>query len=234
MGARTRAIRCPSNERLSRTPCRGWHARSPDVTHLLSQLVGFARQLPIQERALNGGALDLNFSVASSTLHIGWSLIIWSNRIYGKLSVGPNWSSLLIRLIILMVYCLQFWLDQTVDHISDMYASLRRVLIGFWKQQGRRLVCGRVNARSSCSRDDDEGEDGVGVDDGDGLTTNPPASALRYWWRHWGDNSRSVMLCFCDITPFKSPRTWLRLFIMVRWSGWQRHSRDFWKEYPST
>ena len=75
------AIRCPSNERLSRTPRRGWHARSPGVTYFLSQLVGFARQLPIQERAFNGGALDLNLSVTSSTLPIGWSSIIWSDPV---------------------------------------------------------------------------------------------------------------------------------------------------------
>ena len=85
------AIRCPSNERLSRTPRRGWHARSPGVTYFLSQLVGFARQLPIQERAFNGGALDLNLSVTSSTLHIGWSSIIWSDRIFGQFI---SWSKL--------------------------------------------------------------------------------------------------------------------------------------------
>lgn len=84
-----------------------------------------------------------------------------------------------------------------------------------------RRMNGRMNARAaaSCSRDDEEG-DGAVVDDGDGLAANPPASVLRHWWRPWGDDSRSVMLCFCDITSFKSLRTWLRLLIMVRSVRW--------------
>ena len=74
MGAR--ALRRPSNSRMPRAP-RGRQARGPGVANLLSQLVGFARQLPIQERAFNGGALDLNLSVTSSK----WSSIIWSDPV---------------------------------------------------------------------------------------------------------------------------------------------------------
>ena len=74
-----------------------------------------------------------------------------------------------------------------------------------------------LNVRSSCSRDEEEGDHGAAADDGDGLVSNPPPSVMQHRWRPWGEKSRSVMLCFCDITPFKTLRTWLRLIIMVRW-----------------
>ena len=44
---------------------------------------------------------------------------------YGQFSLGPKWGPLLIRLVRYMVYRLYgpFWLDNTMDHISDMQCT---------------------------------------------------------------------------------------------------------------